>query len=88
VSSLVQTMVLFTPTTTVMLTGAKLSCMLSPTPEGIVTIVVELLAEDDAVVDELVVVVLLVVEDVVVLLDEVCMPLLATTMTVPFIHAW
>jgi hypothetical protein len=87
VSLLVHTIVLFTPTTTVMVAGAKLSCMLSPTPEGIDTMVVELPVEDDAVDEDVVcrVVLLEVVEDVVVLLVETEPE---TTVMVPFIHEW
>jgi len=91
VSSLVQTIVLFTPTTTVMLAGAKLSCMLLPTPDGMVTTVVELPEDDEALVLLLVVlvdVVLLIDADVVLLLDEVWVPVPATTLMVPFIHEW
>ena len=40
VSLLVQTIVLFTPTTTVMVAGEKVSCKLLPTPAGMYTVVV------------------------------------------------
>jgi hypothetical protein len=61
--------------------------MLSPTPEGIDTMVVELPVEDDAVDEDVVcrVVLLEVVEDVVVLLVETEPE---TTVMVPFIHEW
>jgi len=65
VSLLVQTMVLFTPITTVMVAGEKFSDMLLPTPAGMYTVVVvgaDVADDEDEVVRLDVVVVLLVVD--------------------------